>query len=110
MKHVKLYEEFSLNEGKSFTAVLSYESPQSAEITLAKADKLFQNLVKWSTRGVKIMSSKLDKKNYECTYTLDGDAKALRDSWDNMKKGIEQQDSYWVEDYGPLEFFGLTIQ
>jgi hypothetical protein len=56
------------------------------------------------------MSSKLDKKNYECTYTLDGDAKALRDSWDNMKKGIEQQDSYWVEDYGPLEFFGLTIQ
>jgi hypothetical protein len=110
MKHVKLYEEFSLNEGKSFTAVLSYESPQSAEITLAKADKLFQNFVKWSTRGVKIMSSKLDRTNYKGVYILDGDPKILRDSWDRMQKGIENQDSLWVEDYGPLEFFGLTIE
>lgn len=109
-KEVAQLEQFSLNEGKSFTAVLSYESPQSAEITMAKADKLFQNLVKWSTRGVKIVSSTLDKKNYTGTYTLDGDAKALSDSWDRMKKGIEKQDSLWVEDYGPLEFFDLTVE
>ena len=98
-----------INEGKTLTATLSYENPQSAEFTMNKADKKFQDFLRHFAKA-KVISSKIDKVNYGGVYTLDGDAKAVTEAWDKLKKSIEKQDSFMIEEYGILEWFDLEVK
>jgi chemotaxis protein CheY-P-specific phosphatase CheC len=102
----KVNEQLVAEAEAEVKAILSYESPQSSEVTMTQADKVFRTWAQFDAKA-KVINSKIDKQKYEAVYTLKGDVDKMKKAWENLQKDIEDQGP--ESEYAKLEFFDLSF-
>jgi hypothetical protein len=102
----KVNEQLVTEAEAEVKAILSYESPQSSEVTMTQADKVFRTWAQFDAKA-KVINSKIDKQKYEAVYTLKGDVDKMKKAWENLQKDIEDQGP--ESEYAKLEFFDLSF-